>query len=59
MQINPTRNFNLLYIILDTLFIIILLYLLIYKKYNDDESKIKKYNNFKKLVTLVTRKFTL
>lgn len=34
MQINPTRNFNLLYIILDTLFIIILLSLLIYKKRN-------------------------
>lgn len=34
MQINPTRNFNLLYIILDTLFIIILLTLLIYKKRN-------------------------
>ena len=34
MQINPTRNFNLLYIILDTLFIIILLGLLIYKKRN-------------------------
>lgn len=34
MQITPTRNFNLLYIILDTLFIIILLSLLIYKKRN-------------------------
>ena len=34
MQITPTRNFNLLYIILDTLFIIILLTLLIYKKRN-------------------------
>lgn len=34
MQITPTRNFNLLYIILDTLFIIILLCLLIYKKRN-------------------------
>ena len=34
MQINPTRNFNLLYIILDTLFIIILLTLLIFKKRN-------------------------
>lgn len=34
MQINPTRNFNLLYIILDALFIIILLGLLIYKKRN-------------------------
>lgn len=34
MQITPTRNFNLLYIILDTLFIIILLGLLIYKKRN-------------------------
>ena len=34
MQINPTRNFNLLYIILDTLFIIILLSLLIFKKRN-------------------------
>lgn len=34
MQINPTRNFNFLYIILDTLFIIILLTLLIYKKRN-------------------------
>ena len=32
MQITPTRNFNLLYIILDTLFIIILLTLLIFKK---------------------------
>lgn len=46
MQINLTTNLNLLYIILDTLFIIILLCLLIYKKYNEDESKIKKYNNF-------------
>ena len=34
MQITPTRNFNLLYIILDTLFIIILLCLLIFKKRN-------------------------
>ena len=34
MQITPTRNFNLLYIILDTLFIIILLGLLVYKKRN-------------------------
>ena len=34
MQINPTRNFNLLYIILDILFIIILLTLLIFKKRN-------------------------
>lgn len=34
MQITPTRNFNLLYIILDTLFIIILLTLLIFKKRN-------------------------
>lgn len=34
MQITPTRNFNLLYIILDTLFIIILLGLLICKKRN-------------------------
>lgn len=34
MQITPTRNFNLLYIILDTLFIIILLCLLVYKKRN-------------------------
>lgn len=34
MQITPTRYFNLLYIILDTLFIIILLTLLIYKKRN-------------------------
>lgn len=34
MQITPTRNFNLLYIILDILFIIILLTLLIFKKRN-------------------------
>lgn len=34
MQITPTRNYNLLYMILDTLFIIILLGLLIYKKRN-------------------------
>lgn len=34
MQITPTRNFNLLYIILDTLFILILLGLLVYKKRN-------------------------
>lgn len=34
MQITPTRNFNLLYIILDTLFIIVLLGLLVYKKRN-------------------------
>lgn len=34
MQINPTINLNLLYIILDTVFIIILFGLLIYKKRN-------------------------